>query len=142
MKKLLVVLVMLIAVCATARAEDIFKAEYFSGKAGFDKKIDGHLIVGDQAVTMVDNKDKTVFTIPLVTITKVSNTVETNSGAIGRKLMFGNLAEHSEGFVYVSTETADAAEAIVFRVDKKAPAGIVAKIEFGVKKAKANAAPK
>ena len=31
--------------------------------------------------------------------------------------MFGNFSNRTEGFVFVSTETADAAEAIVFKVD-------------------------
>jgi hypothetical protein len=121
-------------------ASDTFKAEYVSGKAGFEKKIKGQLVIGDQALVMMDG-EKVIFTIPLVTITKASNTVENNTGGYGRKLMFGNFSNRSEGFVFVSTETADAAEAIVFKVDQKAPAGIVAKIEFAAKKAKGGVPP-
>jgi hypothetical protein len=128
------------ASAVTAAASDTFKAEYVSGKAGFDKKIKGQLVVGDEALVMMDGT-KVIFTIPLVTVTKASDTVENNSGGMGRKLMFGNLSNRSEGFVFVTTETADAAEAIVFKVDQKAPAGIVAKIEFAAKKAKAGVQP-
>jgi hypothetical protein len=135
MKKALLGLSLVLAVSTVARAADTFKAEYVSGKAGFEKKIKGDLVIGDQALTMMD-ENKVVFTIPLVIVTKASNTVENNSGGYGRKVMLGRFSNRSEGFVFVNTETADAAEGIVFKVDQKAPAGIVAKIEFAVKKAK------
>src|SRR4051794_28780047 len=115
-KTILVCLAAVFAVSSLAHAADTFKAEYVSGKAGFDSKIKGELIVGDQALTMMDGP-KVVFTIPLVAVTKSSDAVENNSGGMGRKIMFGNLSNRSEGFVTVSTETADAAEAVVFKVD-------------------------
>jgi hypothetical protein len=140
LSSVVVCLAILGASVVTLSATDTFKAEYVSGKSGFEKKIKGELVIGDQAITMMDGK-KVIFTIPLVTVMKASDTVENNSGGYGRKLMFGNFSNRSEGFVSVSTETADAAEAVVFKVDQKAPAGIVAKIEFAAKKAKAGVPP-
>lgn len=135
MKRMLLGVSLVLTVCSAARADDVFKAEYISGKAGFENKIKGELTVDAQALTFRDGK-KTIFTIPIASVTKASNAVENNTGGLGRKIMFGNFSNRSEGFVYVTTETADAAEGIVFKVDQKAPAGIVAKIEFAVKKAK------
>src|SRR5580765_3223150 len=111
MKKMLLGLSLLLAVSTVVHAADTFKAEYVSGKAGFEKKIKGELVIGDDSLTLMDGK-KVVFVIPLVTVTKASDTVENNSGGLGRKVMFGNFSNRSEGFVFVSTETADAAEAI------------------------------
>ncbi len=53
--------------------------------------------------------EKLIFTVPLVTITNASDKVENNSGGMGRKVMFGTLSNRSEGFVFVTAETADAA---------------------------------
>jgi hypothetical protein len=122
---------------APAQPSDTFAAEYVSGKAGFDKKIKGWLVIGQQYLVFYDGHDKEVFSVQMANVTKASNAVENNTGGMGRKIMFGNLSNRSEGFVYVNTETADAAEALVFKVDQKAPAGIVAKIDFAAKKAKA-----
>jgi hypothetical protein len=134
-RTLLLGLSLVFAVSSLAHAADVFKAEYISGKAGFENKIKGELTIDAQALTFRDG-DKTIFTIPIATVTKASNAVENNSGGLGRKVMFGNFSNRTEGFVYVTTETAEAAEALVFKVDQKAPAGIVAKIEFAMKKAK------
>jgi len=134
-KTLLLGLSLVFIVGSLAHAADVFKAEYVSGKAGFEKKIKGELMVDAQALTFKDG-DKIIFTVPMTEVTKASNAVENNTGGLGRKVMFGSLSNRSEGFVYVSTENADAAEALVFKVDQKAPAGIVAKIEFAMKKAK------
>ena len=105
------------------------------GCSGCASQIKGELIIDAQGLTFADG-DKTIFTIPIANVMKATNAVENNSGGMGRKLMFGNLSNRSEGFVYVTTETADAAEALVFKVGQKAPAGIVAKIEFAMKKEK------
>ena len=134
-RTLLLSLSLVFAAASLAQAADVFKAEYISGKAGFTNKIKGELTIDGQALTFrADNKQ--IFTIPIANVTKASNAVENNSGGMGRKIMFGNFSNRSEGFVYVTTETADAAEALVFKVDQKAPAGIVAKIEFAIKKSK------
>ena len=136
-KSLLFALSLVIAGSSIAHAADVFKAEYVSGKAGFENKIKGQLTIDAQSLTF-RNGDKTIFVVPMTEVTKASNAVENNTGGLGRKVMFGNLSNRSEGFVYVTTENAVAAEALVFKVDQKAPAGIVAKIEFAMKKAKSN----
>jgi hypothetical protein len=134
MKKVLLGLSLVLAVSTIAHADDTFKAEYVSGKADFEKKVKGELIIGDQALTMMDGK-RVVFTIPLVIVTKASNTRNAKIGTDGFPLL-GIAFSHVEEFVYVTTETADRAEVLIFQVKKKASPGIVAKIEFAAKKAK------
>src|SRR4051812_13067672 len=100
---------------SVASAADTFKVEYVSGKAGFGKKIKGQLIIGEQTLSLVRDKDETVFTIPLTAVVKASDEVQNNTGGMGRKLMLGSLSNRSEGFLYLSTETESAAEAITFK---------------------------
>jgi hypothetical protein len=119
---------------APAAPPDIYKAEHVSGKAGFKDKVKGELVVGAAALEFRAG-GKSLFSVPMTTVTKASNEVQNNTGGMGRKIMFGNLSNRSEGFVYVTTETPEAAEALVFKVDQKLPPGIVAKIEFAAKKA-------
>jgi hypothetical protein len=135
MKSFFVVLALVVGFSGVASAADTFKVEYVSGKEGFADKIKGQLVVSEQSLTLMDGK-KVVFTIPMTAVTKASDEVQNNSGGYGRKLMFGNFANRSEGFLYVTTETESAAEAITFKVDQKEHAAILAKVEFAVKKAK------
>jgi hypothetical protein len=124
---------------AEASTADRYKAEYISGHVGFAKKIKGEIAVGAESLIFQSDDKKDTFTIAMSSVTKASNAIENNTGGMGRKLVFGNLSNRSEGFVYVSTETPTAAEALVFKVDQKLPPGIVAKIEFAAKNARAKA---
>lgn len=122
-----------LAIGVVVHADDTFKAEYVSGRTGVEKKVKGALVIGNEAVTMMDGK-KEVFRIPLATVTKVTNSRNAKVGTDGFPLL-GIAFSHVEEFVYITTETADRAEVVIFRVDKKASPGIVAKVEFAAKKA-------
>jgi hypothetical protein len=130
MKRMLTGLVALVFLFASvARADDSFKVEYVSGKKGFETKIQGTLVISDQTLTMMDGKG-VVFEVPLKTVTRVSSRVETiNQNSFIR--LNKNMA-----FVSVTTESADAAESILFTIDPKLADGLVAKIEFAAKKVK------
>jgi hypothetical protein len=133
-KRMMLSVLLALAVSHVARAaNDTFKVEYVSGRTGVEKKTKGQLVIGDQALTMMDGK-KVVFGIPLATVTKVTNTRNAKIGTDGFPLL-GIAFSHVEEFVYITTETAERAEVVIFRVDKKASPGIVAKVEFAVKKA-------
>jgi hypothetical protein len=137
MKTFFVALALVIGPSVVASAADTFKVEYVSGKEGFSDKIKGQLVVSEQSLTLMDGK-KVVFTIPMTAVTKASDEVQNNSGGYGRKLMFGGFSNRSEGFLYVTTETESAAEAITFKVDQNEHAAITAKIQFAAKKAKSS----
>jgi hypothetical protein len=85
-----------------------------------------------------------VFNIPLTEIKETSNSVEQNPGSTGAKIVLGIFASKKEEFVYITTETKTAAEALVFKVKNKRSPAIVAKIKFQLRDAMAqstNAAP-
>ena len=131
----------LILCCAlfasTAWADETFPdVQYVPGKAGFDKKVKGTLTLTATELRFTDKDSKPVFGIPLGSVKEVTNSVEQNPGSTGAKIMLGVFASKKEEFLYVKTETDEAAEAVVFKVKNKTSPAIVAKVEFQVKKAK------
>jgi hypothetical protein len=121
-----------------AWADETFPdVEYISGKAGFAKKIKGTLTLGATDLRFTGKDATSVFTIPLAEITEASNSVEQNPGSTGAKIMLGIFASKKEEFVYITTETSAAAEALVFKVKNKTSPAIVAKLKFQLKQAKA-----
>ncbi len=78
--------------------------------------------------------------MPIATVVKVTNRIDTNGPNAGAVLAFGvwGLASRRhEEYVSITTETEAKSETFVFRVAKNASDGIVAKIEFAARKAKA-----
>ena len=127
---------------ALASAQDTFPGtEYVTGKAGFEKKIKGTLIVEEKEVRFADKNGKTIFSIPMEHIATASDSKENEEGGVGRKLALGVFASKTEEFLEVHTQTADSAEAIVFKCKKKTSPGIAAKINFYVKKRGAEPPP-
>src|SRR2546422_7210048 len=101
-------------------AQEVFPdVEYIQGRTGFPEKIKGKLVIRDSGLTFVTKNDSTVFTVPIATIKDVTNSLQTDPGSVGRKLMLGMFASKREEFLYLNTETADRAEAIVFKCHKK-----------------------
>jgi len=120
-----------------AWADETFPdVQYVSGKAGFNEKIKGTLAWGATELQFTDKNAKVVFAIPLADITEASNSVEQNPGSTGAKIMLGIFASKKEEFVYITTETSTAAEALVFKVKNKTSPAIVAKLKFQLKKVK------
>ena len=124
---------LLLVVVAALSAETFDKVEYLSGKAGV-KKHKGQITLTATQLQFVD-KDKVLFAVPLTTVTKVTNTRNAQIGTDGFPLL-GIAFSHVEEFVYVTAETAESADVLVFRVKRKTSPGIVAKIEFAAKRAK------
>ena len=136
-----------VAVLATAAAvalpvgvwaQDVFPdVEYIQGRTGFSEKIKGKLVVNATGVEFRTKSDSVVFTVPIETIKDVSNSLQTDPGGVGRKLMFGVFASKREEFVYLNTETPERAEGIVFKCHKKnSSPDLMAKIRFQMAKAK------
>jgi hypothetical protein len=118
-----------------AAAADVFPdTEYTSGKAGYAKKIKGVLMVDDNEVKFQDKNGAEIFSIPMSTVVKASNSKEQDSGSFGRKMALGVFAGKTEEFLQIDTKTPDGAEAIVFKTKKKMSPGMAAKINFYVEK--------
>jgi hypothetical protein len=123
-------------------AQDVFPdVEYIQGRTGLSEKIKGKLIIGSAGVEFRTKNDSAVFTVPLETIKDVTNSLQTDPGSVGRKLMLGVFSSKREEFLYLNTETAERAEAIVFKCHKKNTSpDMMAKIKFQLAKAKPVAA--
>ncbi len=120
-----------------AWAQDVFPdVEYIQGRTGFSEKIKGRLVIHATDVAFMKD-DSTVFTVPVATIKDVTNSLQTDPGSVGRKLMLGVFSSRREEFLYLNTETAERAEAIVFKCHKKNTSpDMMAKIKFQMTKAK------
>ncbi len=108
-----------IAAPAQAWAQEVFQdVEYIQGRTGFPDKIKGKLVLTATELKFVKN-DSTLFTIPLETVKNVTNSLTTDPGGVGRKLLLGAFSSKREEFLYVNTESPERAEAIVFKCHKK-----------------------
>ncbi len=117
-------------------------AEYISGRSSITKKVRGTLLLSATQLRFASDKGETLIVVPFETIKEVSNSVETDPGSTGAKIMLGVFASKKEEFLYVNTETADAAEALVFKCKNKTSPGILAKVRFQMKKINEAAAAK
>jgi hypothetical protein len=99
------------------------KVEYQAGHVGMEKKVKGSLVISNDEVQFLDEKDSTRFIMPLTSITGVSSSVE------------------KEGLVRVTYEAVDTAEGVLFKTQKNASAGAVAKIQFHMKQSWVAVAP-
>ncbi len=116
-------------------AEDRFPdVEYTSGKAGFNQKLKGVLIVDEKAVKFVNEKGASVFELPIASVTSASQSREKEEGSFGRKMALGVFAGKTEEFLQIETKTSEAAEVVIFKTKKKMSPGMAAKINFHVEK--------
>ena len=143
MKSLRVLILLLGAVSVpSAWAEQTFpEVQYVSGKTGFEKKMKGTLILTETELRFAAKEGSAGFTVPLAEIKDVSNSIENNPGSTGAKIALGIFASKKEEAVYVTTETKDAAEALIFKVKNKTSPAIVAKVKFQLKKLSDTTAP-
>ena len=130
---------LLLSLIAPSRAvaQDLVpKVEYQGGHAGMDDKVKGSLVISDSAMKFVDEKGAVLVTIALTTITDVSSSIDRKEASVGSKIAFGFLARSRKDemvtVTYASTETA---EGVVFKTEKNVSAGLVAKIQFHMKRA-------
>lgn len=139
---------MLLPVMATAQSKDSAQAgssyvienvEYISGKDGFADKMKGELVVTQDALVF-RQKDKSVFAIPMVSVTEIGRQTDIRDGSVGKKLLFGSLAgSRKQEFVNISAETDSTAEGMVFKVKQGTSQNAATKIRFYAKKARAAA---
>jgi hypothetical protein len=112
----------------TAQASAAFGVTYMSGHAGAKQfnavlLIDATALIVNRGSVNKEGPKNIIFTIPLSTIVSTLASKDLQD-------------DESVEFVTVTTESADGAEAIVFRTRKNESANIAAKINFAVKKAK------
>jgi hypothetical protein len=134
---LLAIAALLLTSAGTLAGQDVIpKVEYQAGHAGMDKKVKGSLVISDTDIKFLDEKGTPVITIPLANITDVSSSIDRKEASVGSKLAFGFLARsRKEELITVSFESSETAEGIIFKTDKNVSAGVVAKIQFHMKRA-------
>jgi hypothetical protein len=126
---------------AVAWSQEVFPdVQYISGRAALPVKIKGSLVLSGSELRFNNDKGESMMVMPFSMIKNVTNSVEQNPGSTGAKIMLGVFASRKEEFLYVNTETTEAAEALVFKVKNKTSPGMIAKIQFQMKKAAAAAA--
>jgi hypothetical protein len=104
--------------------------EYFSGKAGFSKKVKGTLVIEPAALRFVTKGDKPIFEIPMAVVVSASATKEQDSGSFGRKMALGIFASKTEEFLQVETRTTEGADVVIFKTKKKQAPGMAAKVNY------------
>src|SRR5262245_50960562 len=111
MKRLLVFAIAVLSP-ALAQADEAFHGvQYVSGRSALTQKIkNGTLVLTTTQLRFNSDKGDSIIILPLSIIKSVSNSVEQNPGSTGAKIMLGVFASKKEEFLYVNTETADAAE--------------------------------
>ena len=92
------------------------KVEYQAGHAGMEKKVKGSLVISNDEVQFLDEKDSTRITMPMTSITGASTSVD------------------QAGLVTVAYEAVDTTEGVIFKTQKKVSAGAVATIQFHMKR--------
>ncbi|MEP6572325.1 MAG: hypothetical protein ABJD11_06500 [Gemmatimonadota bacterium] len=134
---LFAVAVLLAASAGALAAQDVVpKVEYQAGHAGMEKKVKGSLSLSDTDIKFLDETGAPVITIPLASITDVSSSVDRKEASVGSKIAFGFLAKsRKEELITVSFESSETAEGVIFKTDKNVSAGVVAKIQFHMKRA-------
>jgi hypothetical protein len=111
-----------------------FYVEYVSGHAGQTSSFEGILTIEGGTVRLVKNwrKQPFMFAIPLATITEAKAT-------IGRDI--DGFGDTWRGYVTITVETREGAEAILLKVMRKHAADVAAKINFASRQARAEANP-
>jgi hypothetical protein len=136
MRAALVAFLALIVVWTAAVAEEVIpNVEYQGGHSGMKSKVKGSLRIDDIEIQFLDAKGKTLLAIPIKSITDVSSSMDRKDASVGAKLALGFLAKsRKDELVTISMESSETAEGIVFKTEKNASAGVVAKIRFQMKK--------
>jgi hypothetical protein len=125
--------------------------EFMLGPVNVKQGKAGCLVVDATEVRLIDDRNckswndptklpKLLVAIQLVSVTKVTNTIERN-GPNATDIMafgvFGLAMQNRDEHVFVASETADTAAVVVFRVQKNMSPAITTAIEFAASKAKA-----
>lgn len=104
--------------------------EYVSGKGGLQSKVKGTLVIEENEVRFLAGNGAAVFSIPMATVMKATDSREKDEGSFGRKAALGIFASKTEEFLQLDTQSETGAEAVVFKCKKKTAPGMAAKINF------------
>ena len=114
-----------------ALAGDSFPGtEYVSGKGGFQSKVKGTLQIEANEVRFVAGNGGALFSIPMTSVVKATDSREKDEGSFGRKAALGIFASKTEEFLQIESRSDQGAEAVVFKCRKKTAPGMAAKINF------------
>lgn len=130
----------LLAAATQAGAQSFPDTEYVSGKSGFEQKTKGTLVIEESQLRFQDKNGALVFAIPIGQVTDALDSREHNDGSFGRKVALGIFAGKTEEFLTVKTQSAESAEAVIFKCKKKTAPSMATKINFYAKRAKDAAA--
>jgi len=100
------------------------------GKAGFNQKVKGMLVVDEKEVRFADKNGNTVFSVPIPDVVDATRSREREEGSFGRKMALGIFASKNAEYLRLETKSATGAEVIVFQTKKEKSPGIAAKIKF------------
>ena len=100
--------------------------EYVSGKGGLQSKVKGTLVIEENEVRFLAGNGGAVFSIPMTSVMKATDSREKDEGSFGRKAALGIFASKTEEFLQVDTQSEQGAEAVVFKCKKKTAPGMAA----------------
>jgi hypothetical protein len=122
--------VLCLVAAAPLHAQEMFPdVEYIAGKDGFADKAKGTLMLGTEELRFVNKDGNLIFSVPVASITEVTQDVQVRDASVGKKLLFGGLAgSRKQEFVQITSESATTAEGIVFKVKQGTSVNVVAKI--------------
>jgi hypothetical protein len=146
MRSALLLALLVPALAGIAHVQDTMVApvEYVAGDVPWKCRVhcDGTLVLGEGSLALKERKQKNakvIFSVPIATVVKVTNRIDTNAHDTSAVFAFGALglaARQTEEYVSITSETDTKSETFVFKVAQNASDGIVAKIEFAAKRAK------
>ena len=127
--------------------------EFVYGPVNVRKGKRGCLVVDASEIRLIDDTDcnswnkpnehpNVLVAIQLVSVTKVTNTIEMNRLSASDVVAFALFAlatRARDEYVFVTAETTDRADVVVFKVGKNISPLIITKIEFAIKKLKEKA---
>jgi len=125
---------------AQTEAPQRFGTRYLTGRAGVKKFDSGLAIAADRVIVTTAKRKNGVyveaFSIPLATITSAVVTTERHDDAAAQIMLGGRWTNTLEYLTIVTDDPQTGGEALVFQVSIRQGAGIVAKINVAIKKAK------
>lgn len=130
------------ATAGAARTDVYPDIEYISGHEGFPDKKKGQLVISASGIEFIEKNGTRLFALPIATIHQAEYTRDIRDASVGKKMLFGVFAgSRKQEFVTVNTETESTAEGVVFKAKQNVASGLVAKVNFYVRKAKGESAP-
>jgi hypothetical protein len=119
---------------ASGWAQTVYQdVEYVRGRESLPDKIKGQLVINDSSIVFARKNGEEVISIPVDQIRAVSNSYQTDPGSFGRKLLFGIFASRNEEYLFLTAETPERAEVLIFKTKKNLSPEMVVKIGRSMK---------